>query len=140
MSLLYSPTKSAKFPTIGTKVGGRVVRDAEEVQQRDFDTGEPLFWPDGKPRMQLVVTVDTGQPDTDDTDDDGERAIYIKGQMLQATRMACKRAKKFKIEEGDYFAITFAEEEPLPKGKRGFLKKIYEVEFTPASAGSSLLT
>jgi hypothetical protein len=139
-SLLNSNATSAKFPKIGTRVGGRVTEDAREVQQRDFDSGELLFWDDEKPRMQLVVTVDTGTTDPSDPDDDGERAIYIKGQMLQATRAACKRVKKFAIKEGDYFAVTFAKEEPLPKGKKGNPQKIYEVEFTPATGGSGLLS
>jgi hypothetical protein len=137
MSLLNSWPRSAKFPAVGTRVGGRVVRDAEEIQQRDFDTGEPLTWADGNPRMQLVVTVDTGNPDPDDPDDDGERSIYVKGQMLSATRAACKKAKKFVIAEGDVFAVTFVAEEPLPKGKRGLPKKVYEVEFVPAASGGS---
>src|SRR5690349_10440372 len=101
-SLLNSSAKSARFPTVGTRVGGRVVKDAQEIQQRDFDSGELLFWDDGKPRMQLVVTVATDEADPADPDDDGERAIYVKSQMLQATRQACRRAKKFAIEEGDF--------------------------------------
>lgn len=139
-SLLNSSATSAKFPKVGARVGGRVTENAREVQQRDFDSGELLFWDDGKPRMQLVVTVATDGADPADPDDDGERAIYIKGQMLQATRVACKKAKKFAIEEGDFFAVTFVEEEPLPKGKKGHPKKVYEVEFTPAAAGSGLLS
>jgi hypothetical protein len=137
MSLLNASSTSAKFPTIGTRVGGRVVKDAEEMQQRDFDSGDLLFWDDGNPRMQLVVTVDTGQSDPDDPEDDGERAIYIKGQALAATRQACKKAKKFVIEENDFFAMTFVSEEPLPKGKKGNKKKVYEVEFRPADGRES---
>jgi hypothetical protein len=38
------------------------------------------------------------------------------------------------------FAVTLIGEEPLPKGKKGNPKKIYEVEFTPAAAGSGLLS
>jgi hypothetical protein len=139
-SLLNSSAKSARFPTIATRVGGRVVRDAQEIQQRDFDSGELLFWDDGKPRMQLVVTVATDEADPADPDDDGERAIYVKGQMLQATRHACRRAKKFAIEEGDFFAVTLTAEEPLPKSKKGNPKKIYQVEFTPTAAESGLLS
>lgn len=141
MSLLSSYAPSAKFPKVGTKVAGRVTTDAQEIQQRDFDSGELLFWDDGKPRMQLVVTVDAGITDPTIPGDDGERSIYIKGQMLQATREACRKARVKEITEGCYFEVTYVEDEPLPKGKRGFPKKIYEVAIkaAPSSAGGGSL-
>lgn len=142
MSLLDSYASSARFPSIGARVAGRVVRDAVEMQQRSFDQdggpGELLWWEDGNPRMQLVVTVDTGVTDPTDPDDDGERAIYIKGQMLSETKKAIRRARSKWIREGDSFAVTLVGEEPLPKGKRGFPKKLYEVEYEKGSGHDDL--
>lgn len=131
MTLLDSYAPSAKFGSKGARVAGRVVRDAVEVQQRDFDTNEPLFWEDGNKRMQLVVTVDTGNIDPTIEDDDGERAIYVKGQMLAATKKALRKTRSKWINQGGYFAVTLIDEEPLPKGKRGNPKKIYDVEYEP---------
>lgn len=131
MGLLDTYATSAKFDSIGKRVAGRVVRDAVEVQQRDFDTNEPLFWDDGNKRMQLVVTVDTDNIDPTIEDDDGERAIYVKGQMLAAVKAALRKTRSREIREGGYFAVTFVSEEPLPKGKRGKPKKIYEAEYEP---------
>ncbi len=141
MSLLSSYAPSAKFPTKGTKIGGRVTGDAQEIQQRDFDSGDLLFWDDGKPRMQLVVTVDAGITDPTIPGDDGERSIYVKGQMLQATRDACRRARVKAIVEGCFFEVTYIDDEPLPKGKRGYPKKLYEVvvKAAPSSAGGGSL-
>ena len=47
-----------KFPTIGTKYSG-VIADMMKRQQRDFQTGEPAFWTDGEPKLELIVTIDT---------------------------------------------------------------------------------
>ena len=33
--------------------------EAESRQQSDLETGELLTWPDGRPRMMLVVTLQT---------------------------------------------------------------------------------
>lgn len=131
MGLLDSYATSAKFEAIGKRVAGRVVRDAVEVQQRDFESGDPLFWDDGNKRMQLVVTVDTGVIDPTIEHDDGERAIYVKGQMLAAVKAALKKTRSREIREGGFFAVTLVREEPLPKGKRGNPKKIYEAEYEP---------
>jgi hypothetical protein len=131
MGLLDTYATSARFETVGKRVAGKIVRPPVEVQQRDFDSNELLFWDDGNPRMQLVVTVDTGNVDPTVEDDDGERAIYVKGQMLSAVRAALKRARAKTLEPDGYFAVTFIEEEPLPKGKRGKPKKIYAAEYEP---------
>ena len=42
--------------TIGDKLVGLVTK-AEEIQVTDFVTGEPVFWSDGKPKMQVLLTV-----------------------------------------------------------------------------------
>jgi len=55
--LMGTGIPSAKFPTVGTTVTGTIVREPELQQQTDFDTGEPLTWPDGRPRMQVRVIL-----------------------------------------------------------------------------------
>lgn len=138
MSLLDTSAPGAKFPSVGTRVAGVVVEDAVERQQRDFDDGSLLFWDDGNPRMQLVVTIDTGVRDPMVEDDDGHRTLYVKGDMLRAVREACRRAGVKAIKQGGKIAVTFVREEPLPKGKRGNPKKIYAAEYLPPSGGSLL--
>lgn len=127
MSLLKTSSPAAKFKTAGDIVGGRVVRDSEEMQQRDFDSGALMFWDDGNARMQLVVTVDAGAIDPTIEDDDGYRTFYAKGDMLRAIRQACKRArlKGDVIPAGAELHVEMVGEEPLPRGKRGFPKKLY---------------
>jgi hypothetical protein len=49
---------SAKFETPGTSVTGKIT-DLQVRQQTDVRTREPLNWPNGDPKMQLVVTLQT---------------------------------------------------------------------------------
>jgi hypothetical protein len=46
---------SAHFPAVGDSMVVGIV-DVAEYQQKDYDTGEPLTWPDGGPRNGKVVT------------------------------------------------------------------------------------
>lgn len=66
---------------VGDKISGTVVR-AERVQQQDFTTGEPLHWSNGDPRMLSRVIIATDLRDSDD--DDGQRALYLKGGRFEA--------------------------------------------------------
>ena len=61
---------------IGDKVSGRITL-VERRQQRGFDGGAPLTWDDGSPRMLTYVELETDL--RDDDDDDGVRALYLKG-------------------------------------------------------------
>lgn len=85
--LMGGGSKSAKFETIGTTIGGPIVSEPEMRQQTEFvrggGAGKPLFWDNGDPKMQLVVKVQTDL--RDDAEDDGVRAFYIKGGFKRAT-------------------------------------------------------
>ena len=61
---------------IGDKVTGEITL-IERRQQRSFDGGTPLTWDDGSPRMLTYVEIETDLRDGDD--DDGVRALYLKG-------------------------------------------------------------
>src|SRR5690606_14178087 len=70
-----------KFPTKGTSYRMTLTGPPEMKQQVDFDTGDPLEWPDGKPRMQMVLTGTIPEsewwPEYDD-DLEGEVRCFIK--------------------------------------------------------------
>lgn len=59
MTQLDTPTQSgppaAYFPAVGDSMVVGIV-DVGEYQQKDYDTGEPLTWPDGGPKKGKVVT------------------------------------------------------------------------------------
>ena len=68
--------KAASFDEVGDKYEGGIVL-IEQRQQRAFSDGSPLTWDDGSPKMLLYVEIETDMKDGDD--DDGVRALYLKG-------------------------------------------------------------
>ena len=119
----------AKFETIGASATGKIVH-AEVQQQREIDTGKPKFWDDGKPRMQIVVHLQTTQRDPAVSDDDGKRAVYCRGNMLKALRSALRTAGA-QLEVGGTLAVTYTGD---GEAKRGFnAPKLYTVTYTPSA-------
>jgi hypothetical protein len=105
--LLAGGVASAKFETPGTTVSGKIARPPEVQQQREIDTGKPKFWDDGKPRQQLVIHLQTADRAADDPDDDGVRAVYVRGNMLRAVREAVRKSGA-KLEPGGELTVTYA--------------------------------
>jgi hypothetical protein len=81
--LMGSGVKSAKFETVGTTIGGRIVTEPTVQQQTKYKTGEALFFDNGDPKLQLVVKVQTDL--REDPDDDGVRGLYLKGGYKRPT-------------------------------------------------------
>lgn len=64
---------------VGDSISGIVV-SANKEQQTDFDSGDPLEWDNGDPRMESVIIVsDTGEVDPEADNDDGTRALHLRG-------------------------------------------------------------
>lgn len=125
---------SAKFPTPGARTEG-FVTGWETMQQRDFDTSKPKFWDDGKPMMQLAITLQTTLRDPSVHDDDGLRRIFVKGQLKAALQDAMKAAGGAKLEQGAYIAVTYTHDgEPRQRGAKP--PKQYRAEYTPAGPAS----
>jgi hypothetical protein len=129
--LLAGGVSSAKFETIGTTVSGTICRKPEVQQQREIDTGKPKFWDDGKPRQQIVIHLQTTIRDPQVEDDDGVRALYIRGFMLKAVREAVRKAGA-KLEVGGELSVTY-----VGDGERkaaGFNPpKLYEAKYVPVA-------
>ncbi|MFT2014637.1 hypothetical protein ACMA1D_02130 [Streptomyces sp. 796.1] len=106
--LMGGGVTSAKFPTLGTTVSGRITERPTVEQQRDFTTGELKFWDDGKPQMQLVVTLATAERDPLNPEDDGARRVYIKGQMKNAVAAAVRASGARGLEIGGTLTVTYA--------------------------------
>lgn len=137
--LMGGGVAAAKFDTIGTTVGGRIVREPETKQQTDFDSGAPKFYDDGNPQWQVVVQVQTDLRDPADPNDDGVRAFYLKGQLMQAARDAVKAVNAPGLEKGGELHVTFVRTEPNSRG-RGNDKKVYAARYVkPLSAANQAL-
>lgn len=124
---------SAKFENIGDTVTGTIVSTAVR-QQTDMATGAPLVWDNGDPRMQLVVSLQTDI--RDDTDDDGVRAIYVKGSkapgsksLHDAVRAAVQDAHAKGLEPGGTLTVSYIGTEPAKT--RGFNdRKLWAARYT----------
>ena len=106
--LMSGGVASAKFEKPGAIVRGVIVRKPDLQQQRDFTKGTPLTWDDGSPRQQIRVTLATDEHEDDD--DNGERAIYLKGALLKAVQAAVKAAGAKGLEVGGKLVVKYTKD------------------------------
>lgn len=134
--------KAAKFEKIGDTVEGQIT-DVKVTQQTSMEDNTPLTWPDGSPRMQLVIALQTNER-TEGEDDDGVRKLYAKGgkyevaegtgtSMKDAIGDAVKKAGAKTIEEGG--KLTVGHSGMGKKTNRGFsAPKLYRAVYDPPKA------
>lgn len=116
---------------LGAQVSGEVM-SVEVTQVNDFKTKQPAFWPDGNPKQQIHIVLQTSLP-PEDEDDDGRRSLWVKGWGVQikALRDACRRAGVKAPSKGDVMTARFT-----GFGQRGNNQqspKLYEYEIRPAA-------
>lgn len=123
---------SAKFPTVGTSHSGRITEQPTVEQQRDFTTGNPKFWDDGNPMMQLVVTIQTDERDPSIDNDNGRRRLFVKGQLKTAIQEAVRAAGARGLEVGGHLTVTYTHNGEVKK--TGFNPpKLFTAQYTPAA-------
>jgi len=105
--LMGGGVPAAKFDQPGTSISGRITREPEAREQTDFTTGEVLRWPNGDPKMQVIVHLTTEMRDPASPTDDGTRAVYIKGNMLKAVQAAIRAAGAPGLAVGDTLSVTY---------------------------------
>jgi hypothetical protein len=128
--LMSAGVKSFKFTNHGDTVKGRIT-SLDMQQQRDIKTNEPKFWNDGKPMMQLRIVLDTGL--AEGPEDDGLRAIYVRGQMQQSVREAIKAAGATTIEEGGTLGVQYTGD-GTPTNPAFDGPKLYRAQYQPPVA------
>lgn len=132
---------AAKFPVVGHVFEGTIT-GLRMQQQRDYDTGKPMFWDDGNKRMQLLVTLATDARGTFDEDgqpkevpnDDGERIVYVKGAMQKALARALRDAQVKVPEVGGYFKVKRIANLPKVGNKKPAYN--YAVQYTVPAENS----
>lgn len=141
--LFEGNARSFPFERVGDIVKGTIVA-CDLRQQTSLEDNKPLFWADGTPRRQLVITLQTNLSTTDD--DDGQRTIYAKGgryevatgegmSMRDAIADAVKAAGAKTMDPGDELAVGFTGE---GKAKRGYnAPKLYAASFRKATQSVS---
>lgn len=115
----------------GAQVSGEVM-SVEVTQVNDFKTKQLAFWPDGNPKQQIHIVLQTSLP-PEDEDDDGRRSLWVKGWGVQikALRDACRRAGVKAPSMGDVLTARFT-----GFGQRGNASqppKLYEYEIRSAA-------
>ena len=131
--------KSWSPQNIGDMITGTIV-GVERKQQTSMDDGSLLTWDDGSPRMMTVVTLQTEL--RDDDDDDGVRALWLKGgKNFEAAEgkghsgevalaEAAKKAGANSIDEGA--KLTFAHTGVAKAKTRGYQgAKLYTAKYEP---------
>jgi hypothetical protein len=102
---------SVKWPTPGTKVVGEIV-NLTTAQQTDKETGDLKFWKDGRPKMQVVATLQTDERDPEILDDDGQRRLFVSSwRMRNAIADAIRAAGARGLEVGGKLAVQFTDTE-----------------------------
>ncbi|MFF3127235.1 hypothetical protein ACFVRD_34145 [Streptomyces sp. NPDC057908] len=124
--------QSVKFPTIGHTVSGRITTQPTPEQQRDFDTDKPLFWDDGKPRWQIVVTLATSERDPANPEDDGTRRLFVKSQLQKAVSQAVRASGAPGLEVGGELTVTYTANGEQPNPRKA-PPKLYAATYTPAA-------
>lgn len=121
----------------GDSVTG-VIEKIETTQVNDFQTKQPAYWNDGRPKEQIHVIIQTQLRDPSVDDDDGRRSLWVKGWgiQLKAFREACRQAGVKIPKPGDTITERF-----VGLGPRGDAPqpKVFEFHIEPASSVNSLV-
>lgn len=122
----------------GDSVTG-VIEKIETTQVNDFQTKQPAYWNDGRPKEQIHVIIQTQLRDPSVDDDDGRRSLWIKGWgiQLKAFREACRQAGVKIPKPGDTITERFVG--LVPRGDAPQPPKVFEFHIEPASSVNNLV-
>ena len=136
---LLGGAKSASFSAIGDSVMGVIV-EKDYVQEKDFTTGEPAVWKNsGEPKMQVIATLRTLEKDPDDPGDDGERRVYIRGNLKKAVALAVRASGANSFDVGGILQVKYVAD-GVPPAKGFSAPKEFKAVYTaPDPATAALL-
>lgn len=130
------PSLSFKDLAVGDSYEG-VITGLRTVQVRNYEDPTKLeFWDDGKPKLQIEVTLSTSYADPTDSDDEGSRRVFLFGQKLRAAQDEMRKKGLKKLEIGSQFIITLTGTKPSAN-KRYNDVKLYGIEINPAKSDSA---
>jgi len=132
--LMGSGGRSARFENKGDKVEGTIMRVTNR-QRTEMGSGAPMVWPDGNPKMQLVIQLLT--ENTEDDDDDGMRNLYvaIPSQMQKAIADAVRTSGQNGLGAGGILAVQFFNtKEPETRGYSP--QKLYRARYSPPTVSA----
>lgn len=131
------PSISFKDAKVGDAFTGTIT-GLETSQVRNYEDSTILeTWPDGSPKLQVVVTLATDYADSDE--DDGERKLYLFGQKLAAAKAALKEANMDKLELGTTLTITYSGTKPSSNKKYNDVK-LYKIDLKKGTSNPAVDT
>ena len=126
--LMSGGVRSATLKTPGDWVEGFIYQPPELRQQRDPATKLPKTWRDGNPAMEIRVILMTEPQPGGDEDDDGLRAVYVRGDLQRAVREAVRAAGAAGLEVGGKLRVRHTAVGPAKQaGFNG--PKLYEAKY-----------
>lgn len=140
---------SAAFKAIGTVVTGTITEEPVLVQQTEFGNGTPKVDKNGRPIMQMIVSVQTDlrswdgaiKPPTDEngipkppSDDTGLRTLWVKFKLRDAIADALRKAGAKGLAVGGKLAVAYTADSTF----NGFSVKEYQAKYEApvATAGT----
>ena len=131
------PSISFKDAKVGDSFTGTITA-LETSQVRNYEDSTILeTWPDGSPKLQVVVTLATDYVDNEE--DDGERKLYLFGQKLAAAKAALKEASMDKLELGTTLTITYSGTKPSSNKKYNDVK-LYKIDLKKGTSNPAVDT
>lgn len=124
LSYTKAPSLSFKDVPVGHVYKGTITKKPTLVQSRNFETGEPATWPDGNPKMSVVIQLDLN----------GEaRSLWAPkpSAMFAALVEAQKVAGGQPMQEGGTLYIKFTGTTPNAKNPRLNEAKQYACKYEP---------
>lgn len=145
-------TPSLKFPALGAKHSGTITRISDPMQARTYapgGQGEPATWRSGKPKMQVCVTLNTGEIDPSIEDHTGEWGLWVLNDfsrpekslftdsLLHAIQKAVAATGAPDLEVGGTLTVEFYGTDPESKNPAN-PRKMYRATYQPPAAGGGM--
>ncbi len=136
MSLFATSTgKGVKFNEIGARITGKIAQLPFEKQATKFGSQEPDTWPNGDPKMQVVVPLtDTNAP-REDANDDGDRTLYVSSTAMKKAIFAAISASGAQdVQIGGTLTVQYTGNDPASQNPAN-PKKLYQAQYSPPATG-----
>lgn len=114
---------SATFSNPGDSITGTVAFEPSEIQAMKYKTKTPMDpWPDGSPKMKVIVTLNTAE---------GTMNLWLApGRMQTAVRKAIQESGARDIAVGGKLTFTYTGRDPEGQNPDN-LPKVYEAVYVP---------
>lgn len=136
MSLFASGTgKGVKFSQVGARITGKIAQLPFEKQATKFGSQEPDFWPNGDPKMQVVVPLTDTDAMPEDANDDGDRTLYVSStSMKKAIFAAISAAGASDVQIGGILTVIYTGDDPNSQNPAN-PKKLYSAQYSAPASG-----